>query len=286
LVGSASRIFFQVHRRAAASPTRSSSSCAIAEQQAHALGGVGRAIGARVQQLRQIGPRLGLREDLLERGVGLLVEAELGDDRSAALRASGGGTAASSDAQRAPQQPQPLLGVGRRRRARLVERRQVAPLVGLAGQPLQIRRTVSFLGADSNARAHHWKASALDPRRCSQILRASATAPAFGQRVAAPARRPQQHLVRRQQPRPLLGVPVERQQRQRRAAVARVGRQDPLVRLERPLRLVQLLLRDQRDALEQARARRHVRGPIGQRRQLIAQIAERAVLGVQRFERV
>ena len=148
-------------------------------------------------------------------------------------------------------------------------------------------RTASFLGAASNARAHHWNASAFEPEPLlADLARLGEELQPLGQRRAvARRRRAQQHLVGGEQPRPLLRRAVERQQRQRRAAVARIGRQDALVGLERALRLVQLLLGDQRDPLEQARARRHVGGAIGQRRQLIAQVAERAVLGVQRLER-
>ena len=98
------------------------------EQQAHPLRDVGGAIGAGVQQLRQIGPGLGLGEDLLERGVGLLVVAELGQDllggapRVLRLEQPGRG-----DAQRPAQQPEPLLGVGRRGGARVVETGRARP---------------------------------------------------------------------------------------------------------------------------------------------------------------
>ena len=192
------------------------------------------------------------------------------------------------DAQRAAQQPQPLLGVGRRGRARVVERRQRCPTRRPRRPAARDRCARPRSSAPPRTRARTTgRPAPSSPRRCSQIWRASAKSSSRSASVTpSPAgRRPQQHLVGRQQARPLLRVPVQRQQRQRRAAVARVGRQDALVGLERPLGLIQLLLRDQRDPLEQPRARRHVGGAIGQRRQLIAQIAERAVLGVERFER-
>ena len=108
-----------------------------AQQQLHTLGDVGRPIGAGVQQLGQIGPGLGLGQHLLERAVGLFVVADLGQDQlgdaAGILRAeqTGGG-----DAQHPAQEPEPLLGVGRGGEARLIKRRQRAPLVRLAGQSL------------------------------------------------------------------------------------------------------------------------------------------------------
>ena len=147
-------------------------------------------------------------------------------------------------------------------------------------------RTSAFLAAASNARAHHWKASAFEPRRCSRdparlgveletLIAADGVA---GRRGA------EQNLVGRQQPGPLLRRPIQRHQRQRRLAVAGIRRQDPLVRLERPLGLIELLLRQHRHPLEEARARRHVGRAIGQGGQLVAQLAVRPLLGVERFE--
>ena len=109
---------------------------------------------------------------------------------------------------------------------------------------------------------------------------------AFGQTdPVAGGRRTEQHLVGGQQARPLLRVPIQRHQRQGRLAVAWIGRQDPLVGLERALGLVELLLGQRGHPLEQPCAGGHVGRAVGQGRQLIAQIAEGPLLGVQRLER-
>ena len=117
-----------------------------AEQHLRALGEIGRAIGARVQQLGQIRPRLGLRQDLLERRLGLLVAPlRLGEDLlgepARLLRPI---EPAHRDAQRSAQQPEPLLGrdLARLRGAGFQPPReqpgQRAPLVGLGGQAFEI----------------------------------------------------------------------------------------------------------------------------------------------------
>ena len=90
-----------------------------AEQHLRALDEIGRAVGARVQQLGEIRPGLGLGEDLLERRLGLVVASlRLGEDLLGELaRLLRPVEPAHRDAQRAPQQPQALLG---RNLARLV----------------------------------------------------------------------------------------------------------------------------------------------------------------------
>ena len=259
-----------------------------AQQQLDPLGGVGRAIGAGVEQLGQLGPGLRLGENGLERAVGLLVVADLRQDLlGGAAGVLGLEEPRGGDAQHPAQQPDPLLGVGRDGKARLVEGRQRAPLVRFAGQPLEVGADVRVLGrrlerARAPLEGQRLRAEPLlgDPARLGEELE-----PLGHPHAVARRRRAEQHLVGRQEPRPLLRRPVERHQRQRRLAVARVGRQDPLVGLERALGLIELLLRERRDPLEQARARRHVGRSIGQRGQLIAELAEGALLGVQRLER-
>ncbi len=258
-----------------------------AQEQLDPLGGVGRAIGAGMEQLGQLGPGLRLRENRLERAVGLLVVADLRQDLLGGatgilgLEEPGGG-----DAQHPAQEPDPLLGVGRDGEARFVERRQRAPLVRFAGQPFEIGADVRVLGRSlERARAplegERLRAEPLfgDPARLGEELE-----PLGHPHAVARRRRAEQHLVGRQEARPLLRRPVERDQRQRRLAVARIRRQDPLVGFQRALGLIQLLLRERRHPFEQAGPRRHVGRPIGQRRQLIAQLAEGALLGVQRLE--
>ena len=221
LPGSASTMAAQVAAAAARSDHPLLFELRDAQQQLHALGDVGRPIGPRVQQLGQIGPGLGLGQHLLERAVGLFVVPDLGQDQlgdaAGVLRAE---QTRGGDAQHAAQEPEPLLGVGRDREARLVEGRQRAPLVRLAGQSLEIDADVGVLGR----RLEGARAPLKGQRFRSQPLLADAARlgvqlQTLGQAHAvAGGRRAEQHLVGGQQARPLLRVPVERHQRQGRLA--------------------------------------------------------------------
>jgi hypothetical protein len=264
-----------------------------AEQHLQPLGRVGRAIGAGVQQLGQVGPGLGLRQDLLQRRLRLVVAAGgRGQDLlGEAARVGRLVEAAERDAQRPAQKAEALLGrhgpLGRLQ-ASGEEARQRAPLVGLGGQALEVGGHLGVgrrdgVGTRAPLEGQRLRAQALlaDAARLLQKLQLLG-----GRRPARVARggRPHQHLVRGQKARPLLRRAVKRDQRHRRAPVVRVRRQDPLVGLQCALRLVQLLQRQQRHPFQKARPRRHVGRAIGEARQLIAQVAERPLLQVQRLK--
>ncbi len=153
---------------------------------------------------------------------GLLVVADLRQDLL------GGATGVlrleeprGGDAQHPAQEPDPLLGVGRNGKTCVVEGRQRAPLVRLAGQPFEIGANVRVLGRRLEGTRAPLKASAFEPSRCSEIRRASAKSSSrSGHPHAVAGRgRAEQHLVGRQEARPLLRRAVERHQRQRRLAV-------------------------------------------------------------------
>ena len=145
IAGAISMIASSVRPAAARSPTFSSSNWAMRNSMLARSATSDGAVGARVQQLGQIGPRLGLGQDLLERRLGLVVAARrLGQDLlGEAARVLRLVEPPHGDAQRTAQQPQPLLGRD----------------LGLAGAPAS-RRPVN-----SAASAPHSSASAASRSR-------------------------------------------------------------------------------------------------------------------------
>ena len=202
-----------------------------AEQQLRALGDVGRAVGARVQQRGQVGPRLGLRSGSAPARSGPPRRAGISARSASASARASAGRCSSREATRSD-----------RRSSHSRSSASPGPASALPGAWRTSAASAPHSSASpaSRSRSRWWPRrwaptskrapptgtpAPFDPRRCSAICRASLRMVrrrlgssrdwAGSPLVDGPA---QQHLVGRQQARPLLRRPVQRHQRLGRAA--------------------------------------------------------------------